>query len=207
MKKRLGGLDADCSHWMEKAAVWRLLSLLFRLPDRETRREIKCLAPGAPAGLAALAREWTGRRLKDARAQYHRALGPGGIPASESWYRAAALAGRGPLLADIAGCHRAFGYRPPQPAAEVPDHIAAELDFASYLAFKVAFAAHRGQEQQKEIAAQAYGSFLQEHLGTWLDAFRRKLRASGFSFFARAAAGCMRRLPAARRGRPDLPKE
>jgi TorA maturation chaperone TorD len=186
-KQRQPG-DRDAQPWLEAASRWRLLSLFFQLPTRATRRELRLLARSVPRELAALAGEWAGVPLKLAAAEFHRVLGAGGIPAVESSYDPNALAGRGPLLADIAGFHEAFAYRPGKPPAEVPDHIASQLDFLSYLSFKAAFALHEGQEENARIAIEAHHRFIEQHVATWLVAFRQKLDRSGSPFFIRAAA-------------------
>lgn len=185
--------NGNARRWLADASRWRLLSLLFQLPTPETRREMRRLAGAVPPELAALAGEWAGIPLPLAAEEFHRVLGAGGIPAVESSYDPNALAGRGPLLADIAGFHEAFAYRPEKPPAEVPDHIAVQLDFLSYLAFKAAFALHAGQEENARIASEAHDRFLEQHLATWLAAFRAKLEHSGSVFFMRAAAAV--RLP------------
>jgi TorA maturation chaperone TorD len=180
--------SGEAQKWLEAASRWRLLSLFFQLPTPETRRELRHLSSSTPQDLAALAGEWASVSQKLAAAEFHRVLGAGGIPAVESSYDPNALAGRGPLLADIAGFHEAFAYRPDRPPAEVPDHIAVQLDFLSYLAFKAAFALHEGQEENAGIAAGAYRNFMEQHVATWVSAFREKLERSGSAFFIRAAA-------------------
>ena len=173
--------------WLQAAGNWRVLSLLFQNPSREARRELNRLIREASKKLAPLAREWAEVPQREAEEHFQFIFGPGGIPAVESSYDPNALAGRGPLLADIAGFHEAFAYRPARPPAEVPDHIAVELDFLSYLAFKTAFALHAKQKKQGDIAARAYARFLQDHLHTWLSAFRERLNNSASPYYARAA--------------------
>lgn len=178
-----GAREPATRDWLKAATEWRVLSLLFQLPTRRTRRELKSLLPMTPREFAGLAREWAAVSLKAAEAEYHRVLGPGGIPAIESSYDPNALAGRGPLLADVRGFYEAFAYRPEKPPAELPDHIAVELDFLSYLAFKVAFARHEGREGEAQIAMQAYDRFQQEHLRTWLTPFHERLSEARGPFY------------------------
>jgi TorA maturation chaperone TorD len=179
-------LRPESRRWLEAAARWRLLSLLFQLPTRESRRELNRLADAASEGLATLAKEWTRVPLKQAEAEYHRLFGSGGLPATESAYDPNALAGRGPLLADIAGFHEAFAYRPERAPAAVPDHIAAQADFLSYLAFKVAFALDAENDEDARIAAQAFERFLDHHVRTWLPAFRERAEPAAAPRLARA---------------------
>lgn len=189
--------NRQARRWLEAASRWRLLSLCFQLPTPDSRRELRRLADSAPTHLALLAREWASVPPALAAAEFHRVLGAGGIPAVESSYDPNALAGRGPLLADIAGFHEAFAYRPEKPPAEVPDHIAVELDFLSYLAFKAAFALHQGRKEEAQIATEAHERFVEQHLATWIGAFREKLDRTGSAFFVRAASGIT--VPAARK--------
>jgi TorA maturation chaperone TorD len=178
-------LRDESRRWLETAARWRVLSLLFQLPTRESRRELNRLVEGLPGELAAAAREWTRFPLKDAEAEYHRVFGSGGIPATESAYDPNALAGRGPLLADIAGFHEAFAYRPERPPAPVPDHIAAEADFLSYLALKVAFALDAENDEEGQIAVRAFERFLSDHLRAWLPAFQERAERAGLPWLVR----------------------
>ncbi|HXE74547.1 MAG TPA: molecular chaperone TorD family protein [Candidatus Xenobia bacterium] len=185
-KSKRAPLRQDARRWLESAARWRLLSLLFQLPTRQTRRELNRSAAAASSELASMVKEWTRVPLAVAEAEFHRVLGSGGIPAAESSYDPNALAGRGPLLADIAGFHEAFAYRPQYPPAPVPDHIAAEADFLSYLAFKVAFAIERGIASEARTTADAYERFLRDHLHTWLPAFQERLAQAGLALWHQA---------------------
>lgn len=179
--------DGSAEYWLKAAARWRLSSLFFQLPTKQSRRELRHLSEIVPDDLAQLAKFWAAVPLPLAAEEYHRTLGPGGVPAVESSYDPNALAGRGPLLADIAAFHKAFAYSPEKPPAEVPDHLAAQLDFLSYLALKIAFAIESGQTENARIADQAYSKFLQEHLFTWVQAFRERLENTAPPFFIQAA--------------------
>jgi len=160
---------------------------MFQLPTRRSRQELRRLAGTLAGGLKNLAMGWAGVPMRLAAAEYHRTLGPGGVPAVESSYDPNALAGRGPLLADVAAFHKAFSYAPDNPPAEVPDHIAAELDFLSYLAFKAAFAMESGNVENARIVIKAYQTFLDQHVFTWVDAFRERLAGSESFVFIHAA--------------------
>jgi TorA maturation chaperone TorD len=186
-RRRKRGLGKRPRQWLQLASGWRLLSLLFQSPTRESRRELSRLTTEGPKKLAPLAREWAETPRQDAEAEFLALFGPGGIPAVESSYDPNALAGRGPMLADIAGFHEAFAYRPSNPPAAVPDHIAVELDFLSYLAVKIAFALHARQRVEAGVAVKAYEGFLEDHLRTWVGAFGERLQQSASPFYARAA--------------------
>ena len=72
-------------------------------------------------------------------------------------------------LADIAGFYRAFGFRPGGAVRERPDYLATELEFMCLLALKQAYAASEGHAGHVEVCTQAQKSFLQDHLGRWIE--------------------------------------
>ncbi len=158
---------SEARKWLERSAKWRCLSLLFQLPTRESRKEVRRIAAEVPRELRKLAEQSTSHSLSAAEMEYHRVLGAGGIPAVESSYDDNALAGRGPVLADVRAFYEAFSYQPKKLPAELPDHIAVELDFLAYLAMKIAFALHESMKKEAHTAEDAYERFLQEHLCEW----------------------------------------
>jgi TorA maturation chaperone TorD len=114
-------------------------------------------------------------------------LGPGGIPACESSYDENALAGRGPLIADIAGFYEAFAYHPTNAPSEVPDHISVELGFLSYLAMKIAFATYEGKDEEAQVARDAYERFLNDHLHYWAEPFQQTVARAASPFYSMGA--------------------
>jgi TorA maturation chaperone TorD len=119
-------------------------------------------------------------------------LGPGGLPSCESSFDKAALAGRGPLLAAIGGYYQAFAYEPDAREREVPDHIAVELDFLAYLAFKGAFAAEAQLTEELEVTTQAYDAFMRDHLRFWIGPFLESLVAVDSDIYRAAAMWLVR---------------
>lgn len=174
--------------WLQAAAAWRFFSLCLRLPARPVRAALAAMARELPKHLSQLATELAAVPIEDSEAEFHRVLGAGGIPACESSYDDNALAGRGPLLADIRGFYEAFAYRPQELPAEVPDHIAVELDFLSYLAVKIAFALHEGKAEESRIAREAYEHFLDEHVRAWVERFHARLQAAASPVYFRVSA-------------------
>ncbi len=77
-------------------------------------------------------------------------------------------------LADIAGFYRAFGLEAAA-GGERLDHIATELEFASFLAWKEASAAAAAEEERAAIARDARRRFIEEHLGRWAPSFAARL--------------------------------
>jgi TorA maturation chaperone TorD len=179
--------ESEVFTWLQRASAWRYFSLYFRLPTEQTEAELADLAREAPAELHELAEIRRQCTRAEWEQEFHRVLGAGGIPACASSYDDNALAGRGPMLADIAGFYQAFAYRPEPPPAEVPDHIAVELDFLAFLAVKIAFALHESQEERALVARQASEKFLAEHVGEWVGRFSTALERAASPPYLRAA--------------------
>ena len=178
--------EQDVLTWLQRASTWRFFSLYFRLPTEETEAELVALAPEVSAELRELAEMRQQLTLGEREQEFHRVLGAGGIPACASSYDDNALAGRGPMLADIAGFYQAFAYQPEKLPAEVPDHLAVELDFLAFLAMKVAFALHESREDHAAIAQQAYEKFLTEHVKDWVERFHAVLERTSAVIYLRA---------------------
>ena len=103
----------------------------------------------------------------------------------------AAIFQRTQRLADIVGFYRAWGLEISEQAKERPDHIAIELEFMSYLAFKEAYAAGWDEEDRASLCRQAQQKFLKEHLGWWVLPFTRLLERcsseAGADFYEKLA--------------------
>lgn len=174
--------------WLERAVCWRFAGTLFRPPTAETLAELRVLRPMLPDEARDAAPGVLDETLDAWEHEFHRVLGPGGLPACESSFDRAALAGRGPLLAAIGGFYQAFAYEPAAQEREVPDNIAVELDFLGYLAFKAAFAADARMQEELEVTTQAYDAFLRDHLGFWIEPFVESLLATDSDVYRAAAA-------------------
>lgn len=173
--------------WLERASSYRFFSLYFRLPTEEINAELTALAREVPRELRELAEMRQQLTLAECEQEFHRVLGAGGIPACASSYDDNALAGRGPMLADISGFYQAFAYAPEPRPAEVADHLAVELDFLSYLAVKIAFALHEGCQEEADIARQAFERFLTQHLRDWTERFDAQLERTLSPIYQQAA--------------------
>lgn len=159
---------------LRRAASYRYLSLLFASPTQEIGDELVSLSASVDPSLRedaeALGRA-TGRALQGL---YHKVLGGAGqVPDVECGFDDNTAAGRGPLLADVAGFYRAFAFDPP--AAITVDHAAAELGFMGWLAMKEAFARHEGEEEHRAITEAARHRFIKDHLGRWILAFLERV--------------------------------
>ncbi len=169
--------------WLSTAAGWRYASLLFQSPTPEAHSDLRALVAELPEEFRPSAQELSAIPLDEWKTEYHRTLGPGGCPVCESSYDDNALAGRGPLLAEIAGFYQAFAYRPDSETRETPDHLSVELGFLSYLALKIAFAISEERPEQGQIAEEAYWHFLEVHPLFWLGRVGERIKQSGSAFY------------------------
>ncbi|MFP4561016.1 MAG: molecular chaperone TorD family protein [Thiohalorhabdus sp.] len=68
-------------------------------------------------------------------------------------------------------CERSAGRRPPPERATPPDHLALELEFMNFLAFKEHQAREEGDAAHLEGYVRAQWDFLERHLGRWVEEF------------------------------------
>ncbi len=103
-------------------------------------------------------------------------------PIYEAEYDKNRAVSQGPTLADIAGFYRAFGLE--LAVSERPDHIALELEFMSFLAYKEALALQNDLREQAETCRDAQKKFLEAHLGRWAGLFAETvIRTSQLQFY------------------------
>lgn len=174
---------------LERSVLLRFLSLSFQPPPRDLSQRLEALWPTLPEGIRGEGRALAARAATDLEPEYHRLLGPsGGCPDCESDYLGAALPGKGPVLADVAGFYRAFHFEPERELSMAPDQIAVELSFLGYLSLKRALAAYQGLPEEEQICQQAEALFWREHLGGWGPAFCQAVAAKAEGgFYADAA--------------------
>jgi len=165
-----------------RAAQYRFAALLLRPPW-----------PGRRAALVELAGEtsWSDgpdpgpvAEAEDAavEAEAFRVLGQAGdVSALSSDYVGSGYADKGPILADVAGFYRAFGYEPS--LREPPDHFAAIFEFLSFLSLKRTWALLEGDPEQARIAQEAEEKLRAEHLdgrfGRFLERLEEKAPEGG----------------------------
>lgn len=176
----------DVQIWLERAAAWRFAARLFQEPGPQRAEELDTLAAALAeplrAGAFALA-----SAEEERREMYFAVLGPGGCPATESAYDLAAMANRGPLIAEVSAFYEAFAYPARLTSDVAPDHAIVELDFMGFLAFKIAYALHEDRADDRAVAEAAYIDFRDRHVRFWLQAFRDRLQEIEASPFAAAA--------------------
>ncbi|MFN7917135.1 MAG: molecular chaperone TorD family protein [Vicinamibacterales bacterium] len=179
--------SSEVTEWLARASLLQFASLALQPPSAHLIGEMRALVPSLPEETAAQASTLLAMPLEEWEPEFFSVLGPAGCPSSESSYERAAQASRGPLLARVAAFYDAFGYAPER-LREVPDHIANELGFLSFIAMKVAFAMFESKRDEATVAADAYETFRSRHLSVWLADFVETLAGTGSPHFGAVAA-------------------
>jgi TorA maturation chaperone TorD len=126
--------------------------------------------------------------LDELAAAYLRLFGHtarGEVPAYETEYGAEALFQQPQELGDLSGFAGAFGLALRTDAHERIDHVSCECEFASFLAWKEAYALEVDDEEMRRATAGATALFLRDHLGRFAPVFARRLaRVDGEGFYA-----------------------
>lgn len=176
---------------LARAALYRWLARGFAYPEAGHAREMarafarldhallgEILPPRLVKALARTGRAWRGRADAELAAEYVRLfLGGGPVMLHETAYGdARRIAGRTAELADIGGFYAAFGFTLSESDPDLPDHLCAELEFHSLLLVKQAYALARGWLSKAGLARAAARTFLEQHLGRWVGAFRSSLQ-------------------------------
>ncbi len=204
---------------LARSQLYRLLALAFRYPDSARVGALEQLAGALPvealgqsgralrpalAELASAARGTAPEGLED---QYVAAFGHVTLPDCPLYESACGIGDpfqQPQTLADIAGFYRAFGLEMAKDAAERVDHLAVELEFMHYLAYREAYALeHHGQDRARLIQ-DAQRRFLRDHLGRWGPVIARAVAARAGGVLG-AAARLLERVLAAEARRWRLP--
>ena len=156
----------------------RLLADPTRVLDTDPLEHLERLARGsaefdrigsAVTNVRAVLRE--APRTRRAVAQEHTEFSVKGVvPAHEASYVPAMQALT--TLADVSGFFRAFGVRS---TGERPDHLVAELEFLALLCLKESVALGNARADEAAICREARASFLRDHSGRWVGAYRAAL--------------------------------
>lgn len=174
---------------LEQAAEWRLIGLLLECPTGDWSETVRGLAAEVADGDLKKAADLAGSQAGEGL--YHAIFGPGGpAPAREISYRDWVQPGY--LLSELSAYYDAFSYRPA--IREVPDHIAVEAGFVSYLKMKEAFAIVRGDRESAEVTAGASAAFIDEHLSKMAERLARSLAESEIGYLVFATGALFRRV-------------
>lgn len=193
---------------LARSRLYRLLSMHFLFPDPALLARLQDAGKAADeaAGvlrdrklradlgpLASLTLDPVLRRAEYAAAFGHTVAKE--CPPYETCYGSSHVFMQTHELADIAGFYRAWGLEISDGAKERPDHISVELEFMSYLAFKEAHAAGKGEPEKAALCRKVQAQFLAEHLGRWIPAFSGLLENTAPGAYA-ALARMVRRMVA-----------
>lgn len=193
--------DSDVKRIAARADMCRLLAACYYQPGPEFAEErvfdsMQTAATALDDGFATLARSlgdaFDAQPLDELQIDYTRLfLNPAGPLAAP--YEAAWLAGKDPMLFDevmqsVLDSYRAGGYEVDEDFRDLPDHIAAELEFLYALIFREARAAASGNDAERANAVDLRRRFVQEHLGRWIGPFTEALREGGETALYRTLA-------------------
>ncbi len=185
---------------LRRSALYRLLAMAFAYPT-PPRLEAVATAASEAAAEAPAALVGALHRLGDAAQRVDVAALAGEhlvlfqrqvrCPPYEGAYGPPQMAGKAPLLADIAGFYRAFALEPAEGQPEVEDHLCAELEFMSVLAVKEAWAVAESHAEGLEVTRNAERAFLVDHLARWGKAFAGRVAATAAPGFYPVAAALL----------------
>ena len=193
--------DSDVKRIAARADLCRLLAACYYQPGPEFAEErvfdsMRTAAAEIDADMAslvdALATGFSAQPLEELQIDYTRLfLNPTGPLASP--YESAWIAGRDPMLVDeiarsVLDGYRSGGYEVDADFRDLPDHIAAEMEFLYALIFREARAAASGNDAERAEAVDLRRRFLEQHLGRWIGPFAQALRGGGETALYRTLA-------------------
>lgn len=204
--------DSDVKRIAARADLCRLLAACYYQPGPEFTEErvfdsMRTAASELDEGLATLAQSlgdaFDAQPLDELQIDYTRLFlnpaGPLAAPYESSW-----LAGKDPMVFDeviqsVLDSYRAGGYEVDEDFRDLPDHIAAELEFLYTLVFREARAAASGNDEQRAEAVGLRRRFVEQHLGRWIGPFAAALRDGGSTPLYRALGDLTERVVEAER--------
>lgn len=187
---------------LERSQIYRALAVVFRYPVAASVDGLKRLAEDMRASaaghssaslveaLSELEAAGRGATLESLQDRYVAAFGHVTLPDCPLYETACGIGDpfqQAQTLADIAGFYRAFGLEMAADAAERADHLAVELEFMHYLAYREAFALDRHGPEQSAIIQDAERRFVELHLGRWVPVAARTVAARGDGVLGAAA--------------------
>lgn len=178
---------------VERAALWRVLSLGFAPPSIERLDEVAALAEaieetGAGPEISDLREAAVSAELNQLATGFQRLFGGSVLVAPyEGSYELDPIR-QGRQMSDVAAFYRAFGAYAHGPAAERPDHVGCELEFLAFLELRRLTALETGDEASADLVEHITGSFLSDHAGRWLPTFFAQVRAEAHEPYYRTLA-------------------
>ncbi|MDD5175082.1 MAG: molecular chaperone TorD family protein [Sterolibacterium sp.] len=150
-----------------------------------------CLHPDLAACARRLGEEFSAESAEDLLLDYTRLfLGPNHIiakPYGSVWLeQQETLMGESTLA--MLALYKEGGFEMDETFRELPDHIAAELEFLYLLIFRENEAHHQGKLEAQEAKAALRKRFLDEHLGRWVGPFTAAVKDGAQSNYYRQLA-------------------
>lgn len=191
-----------------RADLSRLLAACYYEPGAELAEErvfdsiadaAALIDPGLEPAARGLGAAFASARLEDLLVDYTRLfLGP--VKALAQPYGSAWLEADGGLMRDstmaVAALYAEGGFEIAEAFRELPDHIAAELEFLYLLRFRIAQARMAGDAVALAAADALRRRFLEQHLGVWINPFSTAVKAGAQTDFYRALAALTERFVA-----------
>ncbi|MGE5160848.1 MAG: molecular chaperone [Betaproteobacteria bacterium] len=193
--------DSDVKRIAARADLCRLLAACYYQPGPEFVEErvfesLRTAAAEVDCDMAvaakAMGEDFDAQPLEELQVDYTRLfLNPTGAVAAP--YESAWLAGRDPMKVDevtrsVLDSYRQGGYDVDLSFRDLPDHIAAELEFLYGLIFREARAAASGNDAERAEAIERRHRFVEQHLGRWIVPFTAALRSGGETALYRTLA-------------------
>ena len=181
--------DSEVKRIAARADLCRLLAACYYQPGPEFAEEqvfdsMRVAAKQLDAGMAslvdALAAAFDAQPIEELQVDYTRLFlnptGPLSAPYESVW-----LAGKDPMLVkqvtqSVLDGYREGGYDVDVSFRDLPDHIAAELEFVYTLIFREARAVATGNDAERQQANDLRRRFVALHLGRWIGPFAEALR-------------------------------
>jgi len=188
-----------------RADLSRLLAACYYVPGAELAEErvfesitgaAALIDPSLEPEACRLGAAFAGARLEDLLVDYTRLfLGP--VKALAQPYGSAWLDADGGLMRDstmaAAALYAEGGFEIADEFRELPDHVAAELEFLYLLRFKMAQARMAGDAAALAAADGLRRRFLQQHVGAWIGPFGAAVSAGAQTDFYRSLAALTER--------------
>lgn len=182
--------------------VYRLLAACYYPPTAALLEELSCaglaemlesVAPGAAEPARQMASYCSEAKLEEQLVEYSRLfLGPFKLvapPYGSVWLDESKVV-MGASTVRVAAFYDNCGLRLADDFTELPDHIAVELEFMSYLIFKEREAAMAGDHLETERLSGLQRDFLADFLLPWLEPFTAAIIDDGESPLYQAVARC-----------------
>lgn len=191
----------DLDRGIARENLCRLLAACYYQPGPEFAEEkvfdsmlaaAVCIHPALTADARSLGEDYAAEGHDALLLDYTRIfLGPNHIIAKP--YGSVWLEGQDTVMGDstmaVLKLYEEGGFDMSEEFREVPDHIAAELEFLYLLIYRENEAQRNGQPEEQEAKAALRKRFLDEHLGRWVGPFTAAVRAGAQSSYYRELAG------------------